>query len=630
MNWTNIFTGHMARAPRALRRTAFAASLALVSSLGPGLGHNVQAAPSWPQAPYTYFANNESLQAVLQHFASGFSLSLRMGKQMDGIVNGKFNTGNPTEFMDKLGGVYGFNWFVYAGTLYISPANDVRTLTVKAAQGSIAGLQQALQQLGVLDRRFGWGELPDQDLALVSGPPDYVDLVDKTVQALPAGSGRQEVVVFRLKYASVNDRIINYRNQKMTTPGLTTVLRSLISGNGDSTSNDVLASIAAPLRAMPPAFVASGLGNGMSGKGMSGKGMSNEGMGSEASASFQMASPVTSAAYPGGGNRSRAPTVQADPRLNAIIVQDVPERIPVYRALIAQLDVPSTLVEIEAMIVDVNAKMVSELGVSWGARAGKSTFGYGSVPSESRPAFTPGGFLPTGTIGLDISGVLSARIHALADDNQANILSQPSILTADNMGAIIDLSSTFYIKTVGERVASVTPIQVGTSLRVTPRYIDSKDGPQVELTVDIEDGRIGEERPADGLPLIAKSNISTLAVVANGQTLLIGGYNSSQDSNRTDKVPVLGDIPGLGAMFSSKSKSTERRERLFLIRPRVVAVNGVAVGTMPELMRWGDALGATWGDHSFYGKSRNTGGAMELLTDAPTAVDHAFHEKEKG
>ncbi|MCH5875602.1 EscC/YscC/HrcC family type III secretion system outer membrane ring protein, partial [Salmonella enterica] len=76
------------------------------------------------------------------------------------------------------------------------------------------------------------------------------------------------------------------------------------------------------------------------------------------------------------GLRLREPTVQADARLNAIIVQDIPDRIPIYRSLIEQLDLPSTLVEIEAMIVDVNSDLVSELGVTWGARAGSTTFGY--------------------------------------------------------------------------------------------------------------------------------------------------------------------------------------------------------------------------------------------------------------
>lgn len=78
---------------------------------------------------------------------------------------------------------------------------------------------------------------------------------------------------------------------------------------------------------------------------------------------------------------------------------------------------------------------------------------------------------------------------------------------------MIDLSETFYISLRGEAVATVTPVTVGTSLRVTPRYIAAAQGGQVELTVDIEDGSVQSEVEIDGLPTVRKSNISTLAVV---------------------------------------------------------------------------------------------------------------------
>ncbi len=189
-------------------------------------------APSWPNAAYSYYAKGESVQDVLRDFAGGFSLALQMTPGLQGTVSGKFNASNPTDFMDKLGGVYGFHWFVYAGTLFVSRASDMATRTVSAMGGSIGNLRQALTQLGVLDARFGWGELPDQGVALVSGPPGYVELVERTVAALPVGASGQQVAVFRLKHASVNDRVISYRNQQVATPGLATVLRNLIQGSG--------------------------------------------------------------------------------------------------------------------------------------------------------------------------------------------------------------------------------------------------------------------------------------------------------------------------------------------------------------------------------------------------------------
>lgn len=550
----------------------------LAGVLSLGLAGTVLAAPNWPLVPYSYYANQEDLPTLLREFAGGFSLALQIGPNVKGVVNGKFNTNSPTEFLNRLGGVYGFNWFVYSGTLFVSRSDDMQTRTIDSQGSSISAIREALEQLGVLDPRFGWGELNDQGIALVSGPPAYVDLVDKTVAALPIGPGGQEVAVFKLKHASVNDRTVTYRDRTMVTPGLATVLRNLITGNNTGMANETLVTMAAPLRETPPLVSVGPQGTPDA---------------SSAVSSAGKASPGPS------GLRLRDATVQADTRLNAIIVQDVPDRIPVYRALIEQLDVPSTLIEIEAMIVDVNSELVRELGVSWGVLSGDVAVGYDNFslrPTAGLPLNGAGTIVGgAGALGLSAGNSLVARLHALQTQGQATILSQPSILTTDNMGAVIDLSDTFYVQTTGERVATVTPITAGTSLRVTPRYIGASEGTRVELTVDIEDGRIQEEVIGDKLPTVRKSTISTLAVVANDQTLLIGGYNSTQDSNKSQKVPFLGDIPVLGALFSNRSKSLQRRERLFLIRPRVVAINGKPV-VQPLIPETPVILDATWDD----------------------------------
>ncbi|WP_082887242.1 type III secretion system outer membrane ring subunit SctC [Bordetella ansorpii] len=567
------------------------------------------AAPNWPNAPYTYYAKSESLQSVLRQFASGFSLSLQMGPEVAGVVNGNFNASTPTEFMDRLGGVYGFNWFVYSGTLFISRTSDMSTRSVSAMGSSISALHAALLQLGVLDPRFGWGELPDQGIALVSGPPAYVNLVERTVAALPLGAGGQQVAVFRLKHATVNDRTVSYRDQSVITPGMATVLRNLILGNGGGNNNETLSAIAAPLRENPPAFPGTPAQEGAGGAIAGGP----------AAAAAAAASDSSRGSRRGAGLRLREPTVQADPRLNAIIVQDIPDRIPIYKALIDQLDVPSTLIEIEAMIVDVNSDLVNELGVQWGARAGSTSAGYGNLglstsgglPLDSGAALSPG------TIGISIGNSLAARVRALQTRGQANILSQPSILTADNLGSLIDISDTFYIQTTGERVATVTPITVGTSLRVTPRYIEGRSRREVELAVDIEDGRIQDERLVGDLPTVRRSTISTLAVVGDDQTLLVGGYNATQDSEQVDKVPFLGDIPGLGALFSSRSKTVQRRERLFLLRPRVVAINGETVAAPRGQSRAGRAMNATWAQA---GEKPTAGQYLDLMQGQQTRV----------
>jgi type III secretion protein C len=111
----------------------------------------------------------------------------------------------------------------------------------------LTSLRKALTEMGVIEPRFGWGELPEQGVVLVSGPPQYVATIEQTLALLPRSPGGQQVAVYRLRHASVDDRRILYRDREITTPGLATVLRNLISGQGGAPS-ETLAAIAAPLR----------------------------------------------------------------------------------------------------------------------------------------------------------------------------------------------------------------------------------------------------------------------------------------------------------------------------------------------------------------------------------------------
>src|SRR5690606_27636067 len=97
----------------------------------------LRAAPNWPIAPYSYSAKNDSRQSALRQCAGGFSLAVDLAPGVQGTANGKFNPATPTEFIDKLGGGSVFNWCVYSGTLYASPASAMVTRAVSAMGSSI-------------------------------------------------------------------------------------------------------------------------------------------------------------------------------------------------------------------------------------------------------------------------------------------------------------------------------------------------------------------------------------------------------------------------------------------------------------------------------------------------------------
>lgn len=540
----------------------------------------VRAGPvPWGEAPYSIYADKMPIEKVLRNFASTFSLAVDVSPRVSGIVNGRFNAKSPTEFLDQLAAVYGLHWFTYAGTLHVSRVDEMTTGTVVASGTTIAALHKALSDLGVVDSRWGWGELTEQGLALVSGPPAYVALVRKTVASLPLVGGGQQVLVIRLKHASVDDRVVSWRDREITTPGLARVLRNLVLGGETSqltqhASKTIVNQLAGSLSASPSLSPAPSITGDLTHGG-------NERGGNGAGGTQHRANtgqPPTT--------QRPLPSIQGDTRLNALIIQDTPDRLPMYQELVKQLDVSSALIEIEALIIDVNSSRLDELGIAWGGRRGGIAAGFGDVSPSANSVSVSGAAtsanISTITTVLNAGNYFVSRIRALETIGEASIQSRPSILTIDHTGALLDLSETFYIRTTGERVATVTPVTVGTTLKVTPHYVERPGfGPTVQLDVDIEDGQI-QDREVDRLPTVRRSNVSTQAIVGENQTLLIGGYNTQQRIKNNNKVPGLGSIPVLGALFSHRETELQSRERLFLIKPRLVSLGGRKLGDAVE------------------------------------------------
>lgn len=518
------------------------------------------------------------MSKVLSEFAASFNLTLQLSSPINDKVTGRFNVKNPSEFMERLTGTYGLQWFTHAGVLHISRSQDMLVKSIPSTSLSAgANIRQVLSSLGVLEPRFGWGELAEQGVVVISGPPAYVRLIESTLGALPSAPGGQAVRVFRLKHAMVENRIISFRDQQITTPGVATILRNLVLGGATVAGQRTVAmpnmsavsNASLDAGAQPPANGASnslpnpqGLPNASSTADASRSATANSG---QAGAGIGISSPSNS--------RLRA-SIQSDPRINAVIVQDTPERMPMYEKLIAQLDVPTPLIEIEAMIIDINTSKLDELGINWAAnsRSRGAAVGFGNVTDQLSPntlsmvASARGAAITPSTVVVNGADYLVARLRLLESQGDAAIQARPSILTTENLGAVIDLSETQYIQTTSERTALVTPITAGTTLRVTPRVVQDDGNQSIRLSVDIEDGQIQAGAGTQALPSVRRGTVSTEASVREDQTLLIGGYNSMQTVKSSDKVPLLGSIPFLRGFFSSKSDSIQRRERLFLIR----------------------------------------------------------------
>jgi type III secretion protein C len=100
--------------------------------------------------------------------------------------------------------------------------------------------------------------------------------------------------------------------------------------------------------------------------------------------------------------------------------------------------------------------------------------------------------------------------------------------------------------------------------------VESGNTRSIQLVVDIEDGSIQAATTGSALPTVRRSVIGTQALVGENESLLIGGLNTEQETREKDKVPMLGDIPGVGLLFSKTNGSTQKSERMYLITPKIV------------------------------------------------------------
>ncbi|WP_248733112.1 type III secretion system outer membrane ring subunit SctC [Pseudomonas sp. MWU13-2517] len=496
----------------------------------------------WKNTAYAYEAEHKPLREVLEDFAQTFGTQLQIEGLLEGTVNGKIRANTPQSLLDRLGVEHRFQWYLYNNTLYISTLDQQESARLEVSSETIADLKQALTDIGLLESRFGWGELPEDGVILVSGPRRYIEQVKQFASQRRSPDEKQSVLTFPLKFANAADRQIDYRGEKHMIPGVANMLRGLLEPRPAS----VL-----PPRATPPSAPAP--------LAASGARLSNPLLGQMLGTT---PSPEPSGTGPTVTPRASVSSgkirVEADVRNNAVLIYDLPERQAMYRDLIAQLDVARKLVEIDAIILDIERTQLQEFGVNWGFQNSRFRGGVNMNPGTSSQ------------LSFENRDRFYAHIRALESRGLATLVSNPSVLTLENHPAVIDFNRTQYL-VGGTENATILPVTVGTSFQVVPRVITSRGKHQIHLLVDIEDGNFNASTPLSTTPDVSRGKVSTQAVMAEKRSLVIGGFHVSESTDKHNKVPLLGDIPLLGkALFSSTERQNNRRERLFILTPRVI------------------------------------------------------------
>jgi len=313
-----------------------------------------------------------------------------------------------------------------------------------------------------------------------------------------------------------------------------------------------------------------------------GGGNTGGGMGSAAS------TPVAASAQPSTGGM-----IQADPATNSLIIT-APE--PLYRqlrAVIDQLDSRRAQVYVESLIAEVNDDKAAEFGIQWQGASGSSgdrvigllgtNFGEGGrnifslAQGETAPAAGLNIGLARRTNGVYVLGFLA---RFLQENGAGNILSTPNLLTLDNEEAKIVIGQNVpfvtgqFTNTGGGNNGSVNPFQtierkdVGITLRVKPQI--SENG-TIKLTIYQEVSSVAPASVNSSTGLITNlRSIESTVLVNDGAIVVLGGLLQDEYAQNQDKVPGLGDVPVLGGLFRSETRSRRKTNLMVFLRPVVL------------------------------------------------------------
>lgn len=259
-------------------------------------------------------------------------------------------------------------------------------------------------------------------------------------------------------------------------------------------------------------------------------------------------------------------SVEADQGTNSVIVAEVPARIDRLVQMIKDMDQRLRQVEIVAKMVDVDHEATRELGVNWQALNLQAGSFAGDVVT-GQAMVDPFSTLRVGTV--QSWGDLNVIIEAMERDNKANIVSNPKISTADNQEARIMVGKEIPLIVSDEAGNPITELKkIGVILRVTP-HVNSDGTITMDLHPELSD--LATQATVQGGVIINLQEADTRVVVKDGETAVIGGLISDIESNVRTGVPVVKDIPLLGALFRFDSKTTRKRELIIFVTPKVVS-----------------------------------------------------------
>ena len=277
-------------------------------------------------------------------------------------------------------------------------------------------------------------------------------------------------------------------------------------------------------------------------------------------------------------------SVSVDERTNILLVQDTAKKLDSIRRMVNRLDIPIRQGLIESRIVVADNGFTDELGVKFGisdlgsqaaisgTQGATNNLLFGGPDPQDRSLSVN---LPVsqaaGTIGLTFARlaegtILDVELSALESESRGEVIASPRVFTTNNNEAYIESGEQIpYLQASSAGNTTVTFKKAVLSLKVTPQITPDD---RIILELQINQDTRGEDTVFG--PAINTREVGTRVLVENGETIVLGGVYQQRVNREVTKVPLLGDLPGIGALFRSTKDSSAKQELLMFVTPKIV------------------------------------------------------------
>ncbi|MDR1254625.1 MAG: hypothetical protein LBJ78_01180 [Puniceicoccales bacterium] len=507
----------------------------------------------WPSALVYHFAFGEKLPTMLKDFCNMQDVNVVLSEHLLGsekTVHRAFKDSHPVDIWNQLTRSYGLLWFYDGNVLYVYDTTESETKTLQVHPDQVDALVSVVDQLGFYSSRIGLKTFKEGGLVITSGPPKFTQILEDLAKNMrfykQDAADEIDVHVFLLKHAWALDKTIG----SAQVPGVATLLQEILGssqkGKDSGGNRPIDTKVAHKVQAIGGLLSPSNDKDNASNK----------------KETSEHEEAENNAVVPQGG------IITTDGRQNAIIVKDLKKNMPLYEALIAKLDVPLELIEIQAAIVNVDRAM--GLGIGTNVLQLKGTKHEINIQPLKKEVKDFSGSLK----GIVNGNEFLATIQSLESSSLTKLLARPSVITMDNITAVMDQSQTYYLPVLSAKTADMYSVTGSTTLKVTPHIIRDDHGcNQIQLLLDIKDETVIPSTAEKDKYNVHSSSILTQAVVYEGQSVLVGGYFNESFKKDENGVPLLKDIPFLGYAFKHKNKNKQVSERLFLITPTIIQLS---------------------------------------------------------